>query len=166
MGAHVAAATKATFDKTIDGNEQPGQMRAVRETATRAVRNGIEAASKQARTAADQFSEKLGFTAPDTERLAQQSKDNLEAVISCGTVLSQAYREASRRLFDLGQRQYQRNLDGMTKLAEAKSPQEFTALATFSSESTNDTSGRRRSISFLTIRARPVRSSAGSTPSS
>ena len=43
-------------------------------------------------------------------------------------MLSQAFQDASRSLFDLGQKQFQRNLEGLTKLTRAKSVQEFTAI--------------------------------------
>jgi hypothetical protein len=43
-------------------------------------------------------------------------------------VLSQAFQDASRSLFDLGQKQFQRNLEGLNKLTRAKSVQEFTAI--------------------------------------
>ena len=84
--------------------------------------------SRKLREAADRFTKTLGFSGQDSERLAQQSKQNLEAVTRCGTVLSQAFQDASRSLFDLGQKQFQRNLEGMNKLVHAKSIQEFTAL--------------------------------------
>ena len=62
------------------------------------------------------------------ERLAEQSKQNIEAVTRCSTVLSQAFQDASRSLFDLGQQQFQRTLEGLNKLTRAKSVQEFAAI--------------------------------------
>jgi hypothetical protein len=52
----------------------------------------------------------------------------MEAVTRCGTVLTQALQDASRNWFELAQRQWQRNLDGMNKLARSQSLQEFTAM--------------------------------------
>jgi recombinational DNA repair protein (RecF pathway) len=43
-------------------------------------------------------------------------------------VLSQALQDASRSLFELGQKQFQRNLDGLTKLTQAKTVQEFATI--------------------------------------
>ena len=71
---------------------------------------------------------RLGFSGEDSERLARQSKQNMEAVTRCGTVLTQAFQDASRSWFGLAQKQFQHNLDGMNKLARAKSVQEFTAI--------------------------------------
>jgi hypothetical protein len=98
------------------------------ETTKQVMQNSIETASQHTREAADRFSKTLGFTGQDSERLAQQSKQNIEAVTRCGTVLSQALQDASRSLFELGQKQFQRNLDGLTKLTQAKTVQEFATI--------------------------------------
>lgn len=98
------------------------------DSAKQIVQKNIDAASQQAREAADRLSRTLGFTGQDSERLARQSKQNIEAVTRCGTVLAQAYQDASRTWFELGQKQWQRNLDGLNKLTRATSVQEFTAI--------------------------------------
>jgi len=98
------------------------------ETGKKLVQDGIETASKQAREASDRLARTLGFSGEDSERLARQSKQNMEAVTRCGTVLTQAFQDASRNWFELAQRQWQRNLDGMNKLARSQSLQEFSAL--------------------------------------
>ncbi|GJD54006.1 hypothetical protein OPKNFCMD_6786 [Methylobacterium crusticola] len=98
------------------------------ENAKQIVQKNIETASQQAREAADRFTRSLGFTGQDSERLADQSKQNLEAVTRCGTVLTQAIQDISRNWFELSQKQWQRNLDGMNKLTRATSVQEFTAI--------------------------------------
>ena len=142
--ARNAEAAKVNFDKAADKTNEQGKQFAnaaregvntvvdlsekATESTKQVLQNGIETASQQAREAADRFSKTLGFTGQDSERLAQQSKQNLEAVTRCGTVLSQAFQDASRSLFDLGQKQFQRNLEGLNKLTRAKSVQEFTAI--------------------------------------
>src|ERR1700712_321073 len=118
QNARNAEAAKVNFDRAADKTNEQGkqfadaarngvnQMNDVREKATEATKqvmqNGIETASKQVREAADRFSKTLGFSGADSEKLAQQSKQNIEAVTRCGTVLSQAFQDASRNLFDLG----------------------------------------------------------------
>lgn len=142
--ARIAEAAKANFNQAADktaeqskkfadaAREGVNKMVDLREKATettkQVMQNGIDTASQQAREAADRFSKTLGFSGADSERLAQQSKQNMEAVTRCGTVLSQAFQDASRNLFDLGQKQFQRNLEGLTKLTRTKSVQEFTAI--------------------------------------
>jgi len=108
------------------------QMVALREQATentkQIVQKNVEAASQQAREAAERFTKTLGFTGEDSERLARQSKQNVEAVTRCGTVLTQAFQDTSRNWFELSQKQWRRNLDGLNKLARATSVQDFVAV--------------------------------------
>ncbi|NGM33841.1 phasin family protein [Methylobacterium sp. DB0501] len=98
------------------------------ENAKHILQKNVDTASQQAREAADRLTRSLGFTGQDSERLSRQSKQNVEAITRCGTVLSQAYQDASRNWFELGQKQWQRNLDGLNKLMRATSVQEFTAI--------------------------------------
>jgi hypothetical protein len=142
--ARNAEAAKANFDKAGDQTTEHGKQFAdaaregankmvdvsekAAETTKQAMQNGIEIASQEAREAADRFSKTLGFSGQDSERLAEQSKQNIEAITRCSTVLSQAFQDASRSLFDLGQKQFQRNLEGLNKLTRAKSVQEFAAI--------------------------------------
>jgi hypothetical protein len=107
-------------------------MTDLREQATEStkhvVQKSVETAAQQAREAADRFTRTLGFSGEHSERLARQSKQNIEAVTRCGTVLTQAFQDASRSWFGLAQSQWQRNLDGVNKLTRAKSVQEFAAI--------------------------------------
>jgi hypothetical protein len=98
------------------------------ETGKKMLQDGVDTASKHAREATDRITRTLGFSGQDSERLARQSKQNMEAVTRCGTVLTQAFQDASRNWFELAQKQWQRNLDGMNKLARSNSVQEFTSI--------------------------------------
>ncbi len=138
--ARNAEAVKASFDSTANQGKQFAdaardgmtKMAELRENATettkQVMQQSIETAVQQARESSDRFSKTLGFSDGNSENLARQSKQNIEAISRCGTVLGQAFQDASRRLFDLGQKQYQRNLEGMTKLTRAKSMQEFATI--------------------------------------
>jgi hypothetical protein len=138
--ARNAEAVKANFDNSAKQGKQFAdaardgmtKMAELRENATETTKQGmqqsIETAVQQARESSDRFSKTLGYSGADSDRLARQSKQNMEAVTRCGTVLSQAFQDTSRSLFDLGQKQFQRNLEGVTKLSRAKSVQEFTAI--------------------------------------
>ena len=138
--ARNAEAAKANINRTAEQGKQfadaaregVNKMADLREQATentkQVVQKSVETASQQAREAADRFTRTLGFSGQDSERLARQSKQNMEAVTRCGTVLTQAFQDASRSWFGLAQRQFQRNLEGMNKLAHAKSVQEFAAI--------------------------------------
>ena len=136
----ITEAVRATIKKTTEQNTQFAEAardgmskmanlsQKAAEDAKQIMQKNVETASQQAREAADRFTRTLGFTGQDSERLAHQSKQNLEAVTRCGTVLTQAIQDASRSWFELGQKQWQRNLDGLNKLTRATSVQEFTAI--------------------------------------
>jgi hypothetical protein len=140
QNARTAEAAKANIDRTAEQGKQfadaardgVNKMVDLREQATettkRVMQKGVETASDHAREAADRFTRTLGFTGQDSERLARQSKQNIEAVTRCGTVLTQAFQDASRNWFELSQKQFRRNLEGLNKLTHAKSVQEFTAI--------------------------------------
>src|ERR1700712_5963126 len=140
QNARDAEAAKANIDRTAEQGKQfadaardgVNKMVDLREQATkttkRVMQKGVETASDHAREAADRFTRTLGFSGQDSERLARQSKQNIEAVTRCGTVLTQAFQDVSRSWFGLAQKQWQRNLEGFTKLTRAKSVQEFTAI--------------------------------------
>jgi hypothetical protein len=136
----IADAAKANINKTAEQSAQfadaarDGMNKIVdlREHATentkQIVQKSVETASHHAREATERFTRTIGFTGEDSERLARQSKQNIEAVTRCGTVLTQAFQDVSRSWFGLAQKQFQHNLDGMNKLVRAKSLQEFTAI--------------------------------------
>src|SRR3954467_4048904 len=95
--------------------------------AWKSMESSVDAASQQFQNASDQFARTLGYAGEEGERLARQSGQNVEAITKCGTVLTQAYQDISRDWYGLAQRQLQRNLDGLSKLAHCRSVQEFTA---------------------------------------
>jgi hypothetical protein len=129
QSARVADAMKA---QVMAARESISKVAEFRDQATehtqQTLRTGIETASHQVRETADRFTRTLGFTGADAERLANQSKQNMEALTRCGSVFSQALQDVSRSWFELGQKQWQRNLEGLNKLTSAKSVHEFTAI--------------------------------------
>lgn len=122
QSAKAAYEAREGVSKIVDLNERAAQ------STQQLMQEGLETASNQARDVGDQLSRAFGYTGEDSERLAQQSKQNMEAVAHCGTVFTQAFQDASRIWLDLGQKQWQRNLDGLNKLARTKSVQEFSAI--------------------------------------
>jgi hypothetical protein len=133
QSARVADAVKAQVNETAAAaREGISKVAEFRDQATehsqQTLRTGIETASHQVRETADRFTRTLGFTGADAERLANQSKQNMEALTRCGSVFSQALQDVSRSWFELGQKQWQRNLEGLNKLTSAKSVHEFTAM--------------------------------------
>ncbi|MCE4225001.1 phasin family protein [Methylobacterium sp. C25] len=122
QGKQFVEVAREGADKLADLREKAA------ETTQHLMQNSVETASQQARQAAERFSKKLGFSGQDSDRLAFQSKQNIEAITRCGTVLNQAIQDASRILFELGQKQFQRNMDGFNKLTRATSVQEVMTI--------------------------------------
>jgi hypothetical protein len=98
------------------------------ESAEKAVQSSVEAACQRFQNASDQLARTLGSSGEEGERLARQSAQNMEAISKYGTVVAQAYQDTSREWYGLAQKQWQRNLEGLSKLAHSRSVQEFAAV--------------------------------------
>src|SRR5215204_4360166 len=96
--------------------------------AWKSMQEGVDAATQEVQNASDQFARTLGFSGEEGERLARQSGQNVEAITKFGTVLTQAYQDTSREWYGLAQKQLQRNLEGLSKLAHCRSVQDFAAV--------------------------------------
>jgi hypothetical protein len=90
------------------------------------LQTSIDAAAVHAHEGSERVIRALGFSGEGSERLVEQSKENMDIVARCGTTLTQAFQDTSRGWLELAQKQWQRNLEGMQRLAGAKSVQEFT----------------------------------------
>jgi hypothetical protein len=102
--------------------------RQARENAEKAVQSSVEAACQRFQNASDQLARTLGSSGEEGEQLARQSAQNMEAISKYGIVLAQAYQDTSREWYGLAQKQWQRNLEGLSKLANSRSVQEFAAV--------------------------------------
>jgi phasin protein len=96
--------------------------------AWKSLESSVDAASQRFQNASDQVARTLGYSGEEGERLARQSAQNVEAITKLGTVLSQALQDTSRGWCGLAEKQLQRNLEGMGKLAHCRSVQDFTAV--------------------------------------
>ncbi len=99
--------------------------------AQQVVQIGVEAIIRNAREMNDQMARTLGFGGDDGERFAGQTRQNVEALTRCGTILTQACQDAWQSAFELGRRRWQRNVESLNRLARARTVQE---LATLQSE--------------------------------
>src|SRR3954452_5309870 len=116
-----AEAARAGVDRLADFRQR------ATEDAWKSMRGSVEAASQEVQNASDRFARTLGYSGEEGERLARQSGQNVDAITKCGTVLTQAYQDTLRDWYGLAQRQLQRNLEGLSKLAHCRSVQEFAA---------------------------------------
>jgi len=120
----------------------------------KSMKSRVDAASQGSQNASDQFARTLGFSGEEGERLARQSGQDAEAITKFGTVLTQAYQDTSRDWYGLAQRQLQRNLEGLSKLAHCRSVQEFaTVQSGLIRESLQHMVEDSRSIAEISLRA-------------
>lgn len=89
---------------------------------------GMEEALRHAKEAIERFSRTFGFSGEEGTRLADQSRQHMDAMKQCGTVLTKAFQESSKSWMGMIQGQSKRNLDGMGRLMQAKSVHEFSAI--------------------------------------
>jgi hypothetical protein len=115
-------AARAGVERLADFRQQ------ATEGAWKSMQSGVDTASQEFQNASDQFTRALGFSGEEGERLARQSGQNVEAITKFGTVLTQAYQDTSRGWYGLAQKQLQRNLEGLSKLAHCRSVQDFAAV--------------------------------------
>ncbi|GEP10310.1 phasin family protein [Methylobacterium gnaphalii] len=105
-----------------------GSAAAESQDVLRMAQDNVQNVSRQVLDATERFTRSFNLSKEDAERFAEQSRRNLDAVTRCGTVLGQGFQDASRHWFELGQRQFQRNLIAFNRLAQARTLQEFAAI--------------------------------------
>jgi len=126
--AHKTAdAARADAEKLAKIRQRATEDALRTEEALKSVRNAADAAALGLQSVFDQFARRLGFTGEEDEQRAQQSVQNVEAITKCGTVLTQALQDTSWEWYGLAQKQLQRNLEGLSRLAHCRSVQEFAA---------------------------------------
>lgn len=89
---------------------------------------GVETVSQTTREFTERLSRTMGMGSEDGERFAEQARQNSDAVSRCGTVMTHALQDAWRSSVELGQKRWQRQLEGLKRLAGARSMQEFSML--------------------------------------
>jgi hypothetical protein len=97
------------------------------EDAWKSVQDSVDATTQEFQNTSDQFARSLGYSGEEGERLARQLGQNTEAIAKFGTVLTQALQDTSREWYGLAQKQLQRNLQGLSKLAHCRSVQDLAA---------------------------------------
>ena len=71
------------------------------------------------RRVADEFGRVFGLTGQN-EDLTRQATQNLEAITQTGSVLARGFQELSREWLDLVQERFQKNAEGVTRLAQCR----------------------------------------------
>ena len=124
------------------------------ESAEKAVQSSVEAACQRFQNASDQLARTLGSSGEEGERLARQSAQNMEAISKYGTIVAQAYQDTSREWYGLAQKQWQRNLEGLSRLAHCRSVPDFAAVQSgLVRESLQHMAEDSRSIAEISLKA-------------
>ncbi|MET7243709.1 phasin family protein [Methylobacterium sp. EM32] len=124
-----AAQASRMADLAKDSLDKAGALQGrTADTAQQIMQIGVETVSRTAREFSDQLQRTMGVGSEDGARFAEQARKNAEAVSRCGTVMSHAMQDAWRSSVELGQKRWQRNLEGMKRLASARTIQEFSML--------------------------------------
>ncbi|ACL56426.1 phasin family protein [Methylobacterium nodulans] len=135
-----SASAQEAIDRSADQGSDPVRLaeenlnrasdlgNQVADSAQQIMQMSVEMIARNTRAINDQVARSFGFDGEDSERLAGQSRQNTEAIARCGTVLTRAVQDAFRNSFELGQKRWQRNLEGLNKLTRAKSVQELAVL--------------------------------------
>ena len=98
------------------------------ETARDAFQSGLNTANETFQRLSDQVTKVLGFNGPQAEELARRSSQNLQAVSQASTVLMKNAQEVSHEVIQLVQDRLQKNVEAVSRLASARSVQDFVAV--------------------------------------
>jgi len=98
------------------------------ETARDTVQSGLNTATETFQRVTDQFTQTLGFNGPQAEELTLRSSQNLQAVSQASSVLMKGAQEVSHEVIQLVQDRVQKNVEAASRLAGARSMQDFVAV--------------------------------------
>lgn len=93
-------------------------------------RNGSEVASRMAGRSLDQLSKMLGMSGETARQTAQQSANNIQALMESTTIVAGGLHDASAEWLRFAQGRVEQNLDHFDQLMGCRSPQEYFALQT------------------------------------
>ncbi len=98
------------------------------ETARDAVQTGLNTATETFQRMSDQFTKVLGFNGPQSEELTRRASQNVQAVSQASSVLARGAQEVSQEVIHLVQDRLQGNVEAVSRLAGARSLQDFVAV--------------------------------------
>jgi phasin family protein len=96
------------------------------ETARENVRSSMNTAAQGFQSLTEQFTHLTGLA--DAENLTRRSLENTKAVSEASAVLARGMQEASQLWFGLAQERLRKNVEGFSRLASCRSPQDFIAM--------------------------------------
>jgi hypothetical protein len=98
------------------------------ETLQHTLQAGLDAASKVAQRSTDQFMQVFGFSGEQSQELARQSSQNIQAIANTSTVLARGFQNVVREWLSFSQSRLDENLDRLNELRTCRSIPDFVAL--------------------------------------
>ena len=97
-------------------------------TMQEAMENSFGTMSELTRRSTRQAWPSLDLSDGDTQGLTKEAAHNLRAAAQSGTALARGFQDISREAFELSQRRWQRNLEGLNALARCRSLPDLVAV--------------------------------------
>jgi phasin family protein len=92
------------------------------------IESGVEAAAHGFERIADHFTTAMGFAGPEAERLAAQSRENLDAISQANSVIIKGAEDMSHQWMTVAKETFAKNFDALARVGECRSLQAFAAL--------------------------------------
>jgi len=122
---NVRQSVEAVADTVLTTATMPVEI--VRRTAD-VTQSGLNTAAEGFRRITERFTEVLGLSGVQAEQVARQSSENVKAVSEASAVLVSGFQEASQTLLAQAQQRLTTNIEGLRRLAQCRSAQDFLAL--------------------------------------
>jgi hypothetical protein len=98
------------------------------ETLQQTLQAGWDTASKVAQRSTDQFMQVFGLSGQQSQKLAQQSSQNIQAIANTSTVLARGLQDVVREWLTFTQSRLDENLDRLNALRTCQSIPDFVAI--------------------------------------
>jgi hypothetical protein len=102
----------------------------VARTSQEALRTGFGTAAEVAQRSTDHVVQLFSFSGKRTQEAATQATEGVQAVARSSAALVNGFQEVSRAWFEMTQSRFEKNLQGLTALAQCRSVAEFVAAQT------------------------------------
>jgi hypothetical protein len=121
----VQRVTEDTADTLRAGMEG---FQSMARTMQEALENSFGAASEMTRRSTREVTQGFSATGGDVQGLTEQASQNLRVAAQSAAALARSFQDISREAFEMSQRRWQRNLEGLNALARCRSLQDLVAL--------------------------------------
>jgi phasin family protein len=121
-------------------------------TMQEALENSFGAAAEMTRRSTKEATQGFSITGEDAQGLTEQASQNLRVAAQSGAALTRGFQDISREAFEMSQRRWQRNLEGLNAFARCRSLQDLVAVhSSLVRDNLEQTVGNSRRLAELTI---------------